>query len=125
MATTAFGGAGGSLIIGHRDVDDGQFCVLTRMRFRHIWQALYAYVNYRRLSAVLTSAIETLARSAVWWESPTVIVTFSIWHSVEGIHELGASHRHVELVRWAIRNAKEIWSTSWIIAGVSPRDKWG
>jgi len=124
MVNTALGGTDGRLIVGHRDVDDGQFCVLTRMRFRHVWQALYAYISYRRLSPVLTSAIESLARSAIWWESPTVVVTFSIWRSFEGIHELGTSQRHVTLVRWAIHNAKEIWSASWSLGGISPRDKW-
>lgn len=96
-------------------------CIQTRMRLRHWWYLLPAYVYFRRL---VRPSLPGLLRAVITIESPWAFHTVSIWKNKSAILNFERGN-HPLVVRWAFRNTSEICSTEWHLSRISPRQQWG
>lgn len=104
-----------STIAGYDDIRGSDMVlVFTRMRFKHWWQTILAFLKFRRVKRSMSHLSTRPHRAASALESPWIFNSISIWESPQDIHFLGNVPDHLESAKWAIRNT-EIFSQNCLI----------
>jgi len=110
-------------VAGHRSISTAAVFVTTRVRMRHWWDLLLAYLRYRNLVSRRTEW-PGLMRTAFVVEIPWVFHTLSLWRDAGAVVQFGSDAQHVKTAGWTFPRAAEIWAAEWHMRGLSQRTSW-
>jgi hypothetical protein len=120
----------GPRALGSQPVESQVVAVLTRFRFRHVWDAIHAYLAYRRITAQ-ARLVPGYLHSAFLLEGRHACCTLSMWTDVSALSRFGtAVTTHVAVGNWAFQRLRrtsagpELWSTRWQLVGISNNARW-
>jgi hypothetical protein len=116
--------------LGSQPVKSSVVAVITRFRFKHIWDLVGAYRAYRRIAADARS-VPGYLHSAFLVQDHHSCCTLSVWADARAIARFGTLvPTHAGLGNWAFPRVRrtpsgpELWSTRWQLAGVSNNVRW-
>jgi hypothetical protein len=119
-----------SLGPGSQPVESSVVAVITRFRFKHVWDLVGAYLAYRRITAD-ARLVPGYLHSAFLVQGHHSCCTLSLWADAGAIARFGTLvPTHARLGNWAFPRLRrtssgpELWSTRWQLAGVSNNVRW-
>jgi hypothetical protein len=105
--------------------------VLTRFRLRSVvYTPLFRYL-YKRVRRDAVENVPGLVRSALLFESPTVVYSLSIWRDEASIRAFSQRLIHIRAANWSLRHLArfaagriELCTTRWTLNSTSANDQW-
>lgn len=85
---------------------------ITRMKFKHFWWALLAWIEFRRLYQRARHH-PGFIRGQAALADPRTIINVSIWRSDRDMRNWSGNEEHVRAVRWTYGRVREVWSAEW------------
>ncbi|HAF08679.1 MAG TPA: hypothetical protein DCK98_01160 [Chloroflexi bacterium] len=102
------------------DWSAGPILSLTRIRFKHWWLMLFAWLRFRRLYRSRLAGSSGPLRGAVMIEDTSTLVNITLWRDKRSLLLWSGNDRHVDEVRWTYSRSVETWSALSLLKEISP-----
>lgn len=100
------------------DQGAGIVVVVTRLRVKHLWSLVPAFMKFRHLYGRAVS-YPGFIRGHISIVDPWTLMNVSIWRSRWDMLQWSGNDEHVNAVRWTYQQAEEVWSADFQLRHVS------